>query len=76
MKLGRNSVGYELDLELLEIVKKKLGLKERTLFEGNREIEIIIREDARYLRTHLQERINEQKSVTQNGKRSSKKASK
>lgn len=42
-----------------------MGLKERTLFEGNREIEIIIREDARYLRTHLQERINEQKSVTQ-----------
>lgn len=32
MKLGRNSVGYELDLELLEIVKKKNGAKRENPF--------------------------------------------
>lgn len=67
--LNRNSIGYEIDLELLDVVKKKMGLKQNLLFEENREIEIIIREDAKHLRTYLQEKVKKQRSVTKNAKR-------
>lgn len=66
--LGRNSVGYEIDLELCEVVKEKMGLKQRSLFEKNYEVEIIIRDDAKHLRTYLQEKIKKQRSVVKNAK--------
>ncbi|MHA1209141.1 MAG: DNA-methyltransferase [Candidatus Freyarchaeota archaeon] len=66
--LGRNSLGYEIDLELCEVVKEKMGLKQSSLFERNYEVEIIVREDARCLRTHLQEKIRKQRSVVKNAK--------
>ncbi len=31
--LGRNSIGYEIDAELCEVVKEKLGLKQNSLFK-------------------------------------------
>jgi len=55
--LRRKCVGYEIDVELLEVVKEKLGLTQRRLFRQNSEFEIIIREDARHLRTELQKRV-------------------
>ncbi len=67
--LKRNSIGYEIDLELREIVKEKMGLNESSLFEKDYEVEIIVREDAKHLRTQLQEKVNNQKSVVKNGKR-------
>ncbi len=67
--LGRHSVGYEIDLELCEVVKEKMGVKENSLFKKNYEIEIIIREDAKHLRTSLQEKVKKQKSVVKNAKR-------
>jgi DNA modification methylase len=67
--LKRNSVGYEIDLELLEVVKEKLEIKQSSLFEKDYEVEIIIRNDARRLRTQLQNKINNQKSVVKNVKR-------
>ena len=67
--LGRNSVGYEIDLELCEAVKEKMGLKQSSLFEKNYEVEIIIREDAKHLRTYLQEKVKRQKSGVKNAKR-------
>lgn len=67
--LGRNSVGYEIDAELLDVVKEKMGLKQESLFGKNYEIEIVIREDAKHLRTELQKKIKNQKSVVKNGKR-------
>jgi len=71
--LKRNSVGYEIDLELLEIVKEKMGLKQGSLFEKDyEEVEIIIRNDARSLRTQLQNKVNSQKSVVKNAKRNAK----
>ncbi len=67
--LGRNSIGYEIDLELLEVVKEKVGLEQPYLFGREQdEVEIIIREDAKHLRTQLQERISQQKSVAKNAK--------
>ncbi len=66
MKLGRNSVGYEIDLELLEVIKEKVGLKGDLLFEANYEVEIIAREDARRLRRFLQERVASQRKSIKN----------
>ncbi|MCD6385034.1 site-specific DNA-methyltransferase [Candidatus Sumerlaeota bacterium] len=71
--LKRNSVGYELDLELLDVVKEKMGMRQGSLFEKNNEVEIIVRADAKHLRTQLQEKVSNQKSVVRNGKRDPKK---
>jgi DNA modification methylase len=68
-KLKRNSVGYEIDLELCEVVKEKMGLNQSSLFEKDFEVEIVVREDAKQLRTQLQNKINNKKSVVKDGKR-------
>ena len=70
--LGRNSVGYEIDLELCEVVKEKMGLKQSSLFKKNYEVEIIIREDAKRFRTYLQKKVKQKKSVVKNAKRKTK----
>ena len=57
IELGRNAIGYEIDLELLEVVKKKLGIERSYLIENRKEFEIIIRNDAKRLRTRLQEKV-------------------
>ena len=64
--LGRNSVGYEIDQELCNIVKEKMGLEQNSLFPKNYEVKIIIRKDARHLRSYLQEKVKKQKSVVKN----------
>jgi DNA modification methylase len=55
--LKRNSVGYEIDIELVEVVKKKMGINHELLFQRDYEVEIIVREDARPLRSFLQNKI-------------------
>lgn len=67
--LKRNSVGYELDLELIDIIKEKMGSKQNSLFEKDYEVEIIVRDDAKHLRTELQKKVSNQRSVVKNGKR-------
>jgi len=55
-ELGRNCVGYEIDIELLEVVKEKLGIsKQKRLFSPG--FDIVIRDDIKHLRTELQRRI-------------------
>jgi len=60
-RLGRNCIGYEVDLELKEAVEERLGVGVRTLasFAGVGEdvVEVIVRDDARRLRTKLREEI-------------------
>lgn len=65
IELGRRAVGYEIDVELLDIVKRKLGIDQKRLGGINSSFEIIIRDDARHLRTWLQEKIKNQRSVAQ-----------
>ncbi|MEM3715079.1 MAG: site-specific DNA-methyltransferase [Nitrososphaeria archaeon] len=65
LKLGRRAVGYEIDLDLSDVVKKKLGIGQTTLLAPDSPYEIIIRDDARHLRTWLQEKVRKQRSVTQ-----------
>ena len=60
--LGRNSYGYEIDLELMDIIKRKLNYDQIAFTEDR--IEFIVRDDAQKLRTGIHERVAKQKSVT------------
>lgn len=63
-ELGRKAVGYEIDLELLDVVKKKLGIGQAKLLETDSPFEIVIRDDAKRLRTWLREMVEKQKLAT------------
>lgn len=65
--LGRSSYGYEIDLELVETVKRKLDYLQSSLL-GDR-VEIIVRQDAQRLRTYLQEQVAKQRSVAKKPKK-------
>lgn len=54
--LSRNAVGYEIDLELKEVIRERVG--HPTLFD-NHEVVFVERSDAKRLRTKLREKINE-----------------
>ena len=69
--LKRNSVGYEIDLELLEVVKEKMGLKKNPIFY---DVEIIVRDDAKHLRTELQNKVSNKTSAVKNAKRISRRS--
>lgn len=60
-EMGRNSYGYEIDLELKDIILEKVGFWQKSLTGDT--IEYTIREDAKRLRTFLQERIKMQRSA-------------
>ena len=62
-ELGRRCIGYEIDLELLEVVKKKLKIYQSTLTNDDPGFEIIIRKDAKRLRTQLQKKIRGNKNA-------------
>lgn len=64
--LGRNSFGYEIDLELIDVVKQKLNYQQLSF--SNDSVEIIVRQDAKRLRTDLQKQVMRQKSVTKKTK--------
>jgi DNA modification methylase len=53
-ELGRNGVGYEIDLELKRVLRKKLGAQNLMLEE---------REGAKRLRKSLQTRVHQNRSV-------------
>ncbi len=57
IELERNAIGYEIDIELLEVVKQKLRIDQPTLLSNNTNFEIIIRRDIKHLRTQLQEKV-------------------
>ncbi len=71
-RLRRNCIGYEIDLELREVIEERLGLKLGTLtkYLGGEEdkIEFIIREDAKKLRTKLREEIERKLARKNNSK--------
>ena len=60
--LGRNSYGYEIDLELKPVVLKKIGYSPHPIADDK--FEIIERQDSRKLRNDLQQRVMNQRSVT------------
>jgi len=56
-ELGRNGVGYEIDIELLNTVKEKLDEKQTNFLQPSSTLEIIIREDVKHLRAKLQDQV-------------------
>jgi DNA modification methylase len=63
-ELGRNSFGYEIDLELKDIILKKIDYSQTTLTNNSaNKVEIVERADAKRLRTFLQEKVKNQRSV-------------
>lgn len=60
-QLGRKCIGYEIDIELLDIVKEKLDINQATLFKSDSDFEIIIRGDVKRLRSNLQEKVKNKK---------------
>ncbi len=60
-QLERNSIGYEIDLELKPVILEKLGYGQSTL--TNDRIDVEERRDAQHLRTFLQEKVSQQRSV-------------
>jgi len=63
-ELGRNTFGYEIDLELKDIILKKISLNQKTLTNDSVDkVEIIERTDAKRLRNFLQEKVKNQRSV-------------
>lgn len=44
LELGRNGVGYEINSSFLELIRSKTGGKDRLLFKGNAQIQIIKRD--------------------------------
>jgi site-specific DNA-methyltransferase (adenine-specific)/site-specific DNA-methyltransferase (cytosine-N4-specific) len=65
-RLGRNCIGYEIDLELIDVIKERLGVGAKTFIQTD-SIEIIVREDTRRLRTKIREEI-EQRLKNKNNK--------
>lgn len=57
IELDRRCAGYEIDIELLDVVKEKLKVNQSTLTGERVDFEIIIRDDVKHLRTELQERV-------------------
>lgn len=57
-QLGRRCAGYEIDIELQEVIKEKLGVGKQTRLLPS-EFKIIIRNDVKHLRTKLQSRVEE-----------------
>jgi DNA modification methylase len=63
MEMGRKGVGYELDLELKEVIKKKIKAV-RIKLDQNFDVKFIAKKDAKKLRTDLNKKVRLQKSVT------------
>lgn len=63
MEMGRKGIGYEVDLELEPIIKKKLKV-EQTRLDQSFTIEFVTKSDARRLRTDLSNKVKMQNSVT------------
>jgi len=60
-RLKRSFIGYEIDLELKQVIEERLGIKAITEFlkKEDVKVEFIIRDDAKHLRTKLREAIEE-----------------
>jgi DNA modification methylase len=63
-ELGRNSWGYEIDLELKRVILRKIGFEQEPPHGGKEAIEVTERRDSKKLRTSLQRRVSRQRSVT------------
>ncbi len=64
----RSCIGYEIDLELMPIIRAKTGMETASLLD-DAQWEILVRDDARHLRTWLSDRIKQRRSAARNAER-------
>jgi DNA modification methylase len=57
LELNRNVAGYDIDIELLETIKEKIGIGKQVRLCNSNQFNIIVREDAKHLRTELQRKV-------------------
>jgi DNA modification methylase len=57
LELKRNVAGYDIDIELLETIKEKLGIGKQATLLGSHKFNIIVREDVKHLRKELLRRV-------------------
>jgi DNA modification methylase len=69
-ELKRNSYGYEIDLELKSVIMDKIGYSPCPITDDK--IEIKEREDAKKLRSSLQDKVRKQRSVATNREKEAK----
>lgn len=65
-ELGRNAIGYELDAELLDVVKEKLDIDQQRLIRTSPDYEIMVRDDIKHLRTKLQDKVKKKDKSKRN----------
>jgi DNA modification methylase len=70
--LKRSCIGYEIDLELLPVIRAKVGMESTSLWEEAK-FEVIVREDAMRLRTWLADQVKHRRSSARNAKGKAKK---
>lgn len=70
-ELGRNCWGYEIDLELRPIILEKVSSGQSASRKTDRSPEVIVRSDAKRLRSSLQKRVQRQRSPRKKTKASS-----
>ena len=63
-EMGRNSWGYEIDLELRRVIEEKIGVARTASIRGEDTVDFIERADAKMLRAFLQSKVKMQRSVT------------
>jgi DNA modification methylase len=67
-ELGRNCWGYEIDLELKSTILEKVSSVESTSRKGDSLPDVIVRSDAKRLRSSLQKRVQKQRSLRRKNK--------
>lgn len=67
MELGRNSYGYEIDMELKPLILEKIGHSNRT--GADNRVEVAVRKDAIWLKSRLQRKILNQRSTQKRGQK-------
>ncbi len=66
-RLGRPCIGYEIDSELLPIIRAKVGVDSPSLLDDVR-FEYTVRDDAQRLRTWLSDQVKKRRSSARNAK--------
>ncbi|MER3488264.1 MAG: site-specific DNA-methyltransferase [Chloroflexota bacterium] len=65
--LGRSCIGYEIDAELLPVIRAKVGIDNASLLD-DATFEVVVRKDAQKLRTWLSEQVKQRRSSARNAK--------
>ena len=69
--LGRSCSGFERGFELFPTIRQEVGLDNASLLDDAR-FEVIIRDDARHLRTWLSEQVKQRRSAARDAQGHSK----